>query len=251
MSDPAAHISRIVELPSDIGALNRILQGLLIHSEWLTAYGLDAADYQAVSRETLPVAARLDAILARDSQDLRSPKPPARRAVGTCRDFALMLCAALRAKNTPARVRCGFANYFGLSWEDHWVCEYWDRETRQWRLSDAQLDSVIATRCRIEFDPIDVPRRAFMTAGEAWLACRDGTLNFAYFGHASVTGASFIKINVVRDHYVLNGRETSEWDGWRAASAGNRVVADHEVGLLDDLAVHPEQPLVEIAPDWL
>jgi hypothetical protein len=44
-----------------------------------------------------------------------------RKAVGQRRDFALMMCAFLRAKGTAARVRCGFASYFGEGWEDHWV----------------------------------------------------------------------------------------------------------------------------------
>jgi hypothetical protein len=251
MSDPAGHTGLVAELPPDIGALNGIIQGLLVHSDWLTAYGLDGADYRTVSRNTLPVADRLDAILAIDPSDLQTPRPPGRRAVGTCRDFALMLSSFLRSHSIPSRVRCGFAAYFGTAWEDHWVCEYWDRQSRKWLLSDAQMDDVIAARCQFRFDPVDVPRHAFMTAGEAWSACRDGRLDPNSFGHGEVTGAWFVKINVLRDHYVLNGHETSAWDGWRAASLSNRVIGEHEVALLDDLAAFPEQRLVEVTPDWL
>jgi hypothetical protein len=248
MSDPAAHTSIVAELPSGIGALNSIIQGLLVHSDWLTVYGLDNADYRTVSRNTLPVADRLDTILGNDSQDLRTPRPPGKRAVGTCRDFALMLCSFLRSKSVPSRVRCGFADYFGTPWEDHWVCEYWDEHARKWLLSDAQLDSLIAAKCQAEFDPVDVPRSAFMTAGEAWLACRDRKLNPDHFGHGTVTGIWLIKINVIRDHYVLHGHETSAWDGWRAVPLSNRVINEQEVALLDDLAARPEQQFVEVAP---
>jgi hypothetical protein len=161
-----------------------------------------------------------------------------------------MLCSFLRSHHVPARVRCGFAVYLGPAWEDHWVCEYWDARTGKWLLSDPQMDGLIAAKCRIEFDPVDVPRSAFMTAGEVWPACRDGKLDPNGFGHGNVTGMWFIKINVIRDHYVLNGHETSLWDGWRAASVSNRMVGEHEVALLDDLAARPEQQLVEIAPGW-
>jgi hypothetical protein len=250
MSDPAGHAGAVAELPSDVATLNGIVQGLLVHCDWLTAYGLDSADYQSVSRNTLPVADRLDAIRASDPRDLRTPRPAGRRTVGTCRDFALMLCSFLRGRGVAARVRCGFADYFAAPWEDHWVCEYWDGRARKLLLSDAQMDDVIAAKCRIDFDPIDVPRHAFMTAGEAWLACRHGRLDPNHFGHGTVTGLWFIKVNVFRDHYVLNGRETSLWDGWRAAPLPNRVVGEQEVALLDDLAARPEQQLVEIAPDW-
>ena len=34
MSDPGSHAVRIAELPADVGALNRVVQGLLIHSDW-------------------------------------------------------------------------------------------------------------------------------------------------------------------------------------------------------------------------
>jgi hypothetical protein len=249
MSDPAGHAGLIAELPAGVGALSRVIWGLLVHSDWLPAYGLDESDFRTVSRNTLSVADRLDAILAGDPQNLRTPRSPGRRAVGTCRDYALMLCSFLRSQSVPARVRCGFADYFGATREDHWVCEYWDEKGGRWLLSDAQLDEVIAPECRIAFDPIDVPRRAFMTAGEAWMACRAGKLDPDHFGHGSVRGAWFIKINVIRDHYVLNGHETSVWDGWRACS--NRVVGKQEVVLLDVLAARPEQQLVEVVPDWV
>ena len=251
MSDPAAHIGIVAGLPSDVGTLNRIIQGLLVHSDWLGAYGLDGGDHRGVSRDTLPVADRLDEILANSSKNLEDPRSPGKRSVATCRDFPLMLCSFLRSKDTPARVRCGFANYFSTAWEDHWVCEYRNRQARKWRLSDAQMDGLLTAKCRIAFDPTDVPRRAFMTAGEAWLACRSGKLDPHRFGHGEVTGPWFIKINVLRDHYVLNGRETSAWDGWRAASPSNRIIGEHEVTLLNDLAARPEQELVEVAPDWL
>jgi hypothetical protein len=248
MSDPADHAAVIAALPSDISALNGIIQGVLIHTECLAAYGLD--DAGPLSRATLPVADRLDAIFESDARHLLIPRPPGKRAVGTCRDFALMLCSFLRSKGVPARVRCGFANYFSSPWEDHWVCEYWDERAQRWSLSDPQIDGLHKDRFRIEFDPKDVPRHAFVTAGEAWLDCRGAKADPDHFGQGKITGLWFIKVNVLRDHYVLNAHETSAWDGWRAAPLSKRVIGEHELALLDDLAAHPEQPLVEVVPDW-
>jgi hypothetical protein len=162
-----------------------------------------------------------------------------------------MLCSFLRSKGIPSRVRCGFAAYFSNPWEDHWVCEYWDEQAQRWRLSDPQIDGLLKERCQIEFDPTDVPREAFVTAGQAWLDCRSARTDPEQFGQGKITGRWFIKVNVLRDHYVLNARENSAWDGWRAAPLAKRVIGEHEVALLDDLAAHPEQPLVEIVPDWL
>jgi hypothetical protein len=122
---------------------------------------------------------------------------------------------------------------------------------QKWLLSDPQIDGVLKDRCRIEFDPKDVPRQSFVMAGQAWLDCRGAKSDPDHFGHGEVTGSWFIKINVLRDHYVLNGHETSAWDGWRATPLSNRVIDEDEVALLDDLAARPEQPLVQIMPDWL
>jgi hypothetical protein len=209
MSDPAGHTPVIAALSSDIGVLNNIIHGVLVHADWLAAYGLDDTCSDASARATVPVADRLDSIFEKDARRLPIQRPPGKRAVGTCRDFALMLCSFLRSKGIPSRVRCGFAAYFSSPWEDHWVCEYWDEQTGRWHLSDPQIDELLKNRLRIEFDPNDVPRQAFVTAGQAWLDCQAGRSDPNRFGHGEVTGLWFIKVNVLRDYYVLNALETS------------------------------------------
>ncbi|MBR0668992.1 transglutaminase [Roseomonas hellenica] len=251
MSDPGRHADAIAALPVGIGPLNGIIQGVLLHADWVREYGLDATQFDASARRTLPVAERLEDVLRRDPQPLQAWRPAERRSAGTCRDFALLLCGFLRCKGVPARVRCGFAAYFAGEWEDHWVCEYWDAKAGTWRLSDAQIDGMLRQRNRIAFDAADVPRRFFLSAGEAWQACRRAEAAPSAFGHGDVTGLWFVKVNVLRDHYVLNGRETSPWDRWREAPELKRLVPDQALALLDDLAARPEQPLIEIPPDWL
>ncbi len=251
MSDPADHAPRLAGLPADIGALNRVVQGMLVHSDWLAAYELDEALLDAGSRRTLPIAQRLADVLKRDAQPLDIPRPPGRRAIGTCRDFALMLCSMLRTQGVASRLRCGFAAYFHDGWEDHWVCEYWDEAARAWRLSDAQIDKLQREKCGIGFEPANVPRQSFVTADAAWLDCRSGRSDPSRFGHGETTGLWFLKINVIRDHYVLNNRETSDWDTWRAAPSSMRNVSERGAVILDALASAPDRALVEVMPDWL
>ena len=250
MSDTGRHHAAVTELPSGIGALNSIVQGLIIHTDWLGAYGVEESQFDRVSRETLPVADRLGLVLERDPGGFTARRPPELRTIGTCRDFALMLCGLLRSKGISARLRCGFADYFNEGWEDHWVCEYWDEPTRQWHLSDAQLDELLKAKRNIGFDPADTPRLRFMTARQAWIACRAGKFDPGRFGHGAVKGLWFIGVNVVRDHYAINNREISAWDSWRAAPESKRVVSDEDGALLDKLAERPEQPIVEVGPDW-
>lgn len=251
MSDPGRHDAAVAELPSSVRALNGVVQGLIIHTDWLSAYGVNESQFERVSRETVPVAERLALTLDGDPGPLHRCRPPARRSVGTCRDFALVLCGLLRSKAIPARLRCGFADYLDDGWEDHWVCEYWDQASQRWCLSDSQIDDVLKEKCGIAFDPADVPRDEFMTAGQAWTACRTGKCAPDRFGHGKTTGLWFIKVNVVRDHYAINNRETSPWDSWRSAPDSSRRVSDQDIAVMETIAACPERPIVDIAPDWL
>jgi hypothetical protein len=250
MTEPGELAGLFARLPSDVADLDRVVQGLLIHGDQLARYGDDPGAFAPVSRTTLPVKQRLAALLERDGRALNEVREPTRREVGTCRDFALMLCAFLRAAGTAARVRCGFASYFADAWEDHWVCEYWNSSDGRWCLTDAQIDDVQRAAFRVAFDISDVPREKFLIAGEAWLRCRAGQDKPERFGQGGTTGLWFMKVNVVRDAYAINNRETSPWDRWRECPPELRTVAAEETTALDALARNPEG-VVALMPAWL
>ncbi|GGV74334.1 hypothetical protein [Streptomyces massasporeus] len=144
-----------------------------------------------------------------------SPKNTGRPAGGSWghRDFSLLLCSLLRATGTPARLRCGFATYLADGWyEDHWVTEYLAPDGVR-RLADAQIHSGYD----VPFDPMDVPRDAFLVAGDVWQACRRGRVDPETCGLSSVEklrGLWFVHGNVLRDLAALNGVELLPWDGW-------------------------------------
>jgi Transglutaminase-like superfamily len=243
LSDPGAHAPTVDSLPDDVGALAGVVRGLLVHVEWLHLYDLGPGDVRTRSRETLPVAQKLDAILSAEGCSLAEARPAARRAPATCRDYALMLCAFLRQKAIPARVRCGFARYFerGRN-EDHWVCEYWKAKEGRWALADAQLDDEHCAHLQIRFDTLDLPGDQFLFAGDAWRRSHSGAATAGSFGHGSATGAWFLRVNLVRDLLSLGKREVSEWDTWRAAppqrrnvDAAARAWCDEVAALLSDV----------------
>jgi hypothetical protein len=249
MTEPGTLAALFNGLPADVAGLNQVVQGLLVHGDLLAKYDEDLAAFGPVSRTTLPVQQRLAALQERDGRPLPDARAPTRRGVGTCRDFALLICAFLRAAGTPARLRCGFAAYLGEAWEDHWVCEYWDRNEGRWRLTDAQIDAIQRQAFQVGFDTSDVPRDAFLTAGEAWLRCRAGTEIPERFGQGGVRGLWFMQVNVVRDALAVNNRETSSWDTWRDAPAAMRNVSPGAFAAIDSLARNPEQQ-VEVTPPW-
>jgi len=211
--DPGRHAEAIAALDPDLGRLTEVVRGLLLHDGYIAAYGLDPADCGEISRTTLPVAERLDALRSKDSAPLSKPRPAAQRAIGTCRDYALLLAAFLRLHGVSARLRCGFADYFSGPWEDHWVTEYW--RDGAWHLADAQLDAIQQPLLGIDFDTLDMPRARFRTAAEAWLAVDGGGVAAESFGHGDNCGLWFIQVNLERDRLALADSITSSWDGWR------------------------------------
>ena len=91
----------------------------------------------------------------------------------------------------------------------------------------------------------------FITAGEAWRRCRAGEADPMDFGHGSqAKGLWFVRVNVMRDHHSVNGRETSDWDTWRQAKAAHHILSDAECAEADEIAAHPETPTTEPHPPW-
>jgi hypothetical protein len=226
LSDPGGQVAAFEGLPGDVTGLCAAVQGVLLHDyTGGLFYGTPPDDFARQSRQTLPAEERLGAILARDAAPLTQARPPFERCVGTCRDFALMLTAMLRHKGTPARVRCGFARYFGAGFEDHWVCEYWRAQEGRWALADPQLDDAHRTHFAIGFDPADMPREQFLLAWEAWGAIEGGA-DPGGFGHGDDKGLWLVEVNLARDLLALAKQERSNWDGWRASLPEHRTLDD-------------------------
>src|SRR5213082_504574 len=122
------HAPLIEQLPGDIEALVRIVQGLAIHEFVASSfYGVAIGEERKSESHIRPFEEMLDRILALDGRPLTFARPPERRLVGVCRHFMVLLLAMLRAKQIPARGRCGFGSYFNPGFfEDHVVCEYWN-----------------------------------------------------------------------------------------------------------------------------
>lgn len=244
-TDPGRHAARLAEVGPGPDRAAEIIQGLLIHGEALERYGLPSRGF---SRETLPVRARLAQILAADDRPLPIERSVRDRTLGTCRDYAILLCAAVRQQGLPARARCGFAAYFSPgAWQDHWICEV--RSGDRWRRIDAQLDPVTRAVLGVAFDPRDLPASAYLTADEAWRECRAGRIAVQALGHDDTRGLWFAHVNLVRDQLALTDEMTSAWDDWRAATAPCLSPAMIEQADRIASAETGERPSIE--PWWL
>jgi len=214
MTNPGKHASLLADLPDDLVSICQAVQNNLIHVFWAKRMGLTLTENQQRSLQIRTVAEKLALMAKTSGQPLNVARSLDQRQVGNCRDFSVLLCSILRYKNIPARARCGFGVYFEPGhYEDHWICEYWNAETRRWVMVDSQLDSFQRGALNIKFDPLDVPPEEFITAGRAWEMCRSGRADPDKFGILDMHGIRFIWGDVVRDFLALNKIEILPWDG--------------------------------------
>jgi hypothetical protein len=246
LSSPGHHAALLSPLPADPASIASVVQGLVLYEHVASAfYGTAIPDARRSESHIRPLERMLDALLALDEAPLSVARPPQKRLVGICRHFTLMALAMLRDKGVPARARCGFGAYFNPGYfEDHWVCEYWNAAERRWALLDAQIDAVWQRQLGIARDMTDVPRDWFLTASDAWSACRSGDLDAARFGieFTRMRGLWFVAGNLLRDAAALNKAELLPWDTWGLHPAPNAALDPSELAFFDELAELTRRP---------
>jgi hypothetical protein len=245
LTDLGRHAALPDSLPRDIAGIAAAEQGVLIHEHIAAAYGVTLSDADRASVHIRSVERLLDLIVARDSRPLDVARPAAERVAGNCRHFTVLMVAILRAQGTPARARCGFGGYFGTgTFEDHWVCEYWDTPRQRWLLADAQIDDRQREMFGIDFDLTDVPRDGFLIAGQAWQQCRSGAADPGAFGLSLLGqgGYWWIAGNLIRDAAALGSVELLPWDVWGAMPGPDEQIADEHLAFFDRLAALTQAP---------
>ncbi|MFK3978750.1 transglutaminase-like domain-containing protein [Micromonospora sp. NPDC050397] len=233
LTDPGSQRHLFGALPADVAAMATVVGGLLIHRDWTWRFGFDLPEQRRDEANTRHVEAILTHLGALDA------RRPEDRFAGTCRDFAVLLCAMLREAGIPARARAGFAGYFTDGFfDDHWVVEVWN-DKHGWHLIDAQVASAPkGTYTDADIDPLDVPRDAFLVGGQAWQECRTGGRDLDRIGTsaAGLSGMWEVQGNVVRDLAALNRVETLPWDNWGLIPVHYDQLGPADVELLDDVA---------------
>lgn len=219
ITDPGRFASLFDQAPDDLGEMARWVRNVHFHEAYAEQAGLDLPDDAASDPAVRFLEPSLARIMARDDRPLDVARSKQHCFIGTCRDYAVMLCSLIRHQGRPARVRCGFAFYYepGANFgADHWVTEIWDGGEGRWRLADAEVDPELAQHQAITIDPFDLPRDRFLVAGTAWALCRNGKADPETYGvmGQEIRGQWFMAANVVRDLAALNKREVTVFDYW-------------------------------------
>jgi hypothetical protein len=90
-------------------------------------------------------------------------------------------------------------------------------------------------KMKIGFDPMDLPDGAFLSGGEAWLACRGGEDPDRY-GIFNMKGWDFVKGDFVRDLAALAGYELLPWDLWSVMERPYVLLDEKDMAALDAAA---------------
>jgi len=215
LSDPGKYATQLATLPGSVPELVKTLQGLVLHIFWAERYGVSLSEERKGEVSIRGVQKKMARMLEIDNRPLTEARPNHLKLVGNCRDFALMLASMLETKGIAARARCGFGTYFMPGhYEEHWMTEYWKEDEQRWVQVDSQLDETQQKVLGIDFDPLDMPYRKFVLAGDAWQMCREGKANPDNFGIFEYHGWDFVRGNGMRDLLSLNKIETLPWDFW-------------------------------------
>lgn len=237
ITNPNPYTQFYNDLPSDVPALVRAVQGLMVHVFWGERYGLNLPEGRKAEVQLRTMERRLARILELDPSPFTTPRPNEKKIVGNCRDFSVTLASMLQSKGIPARPRCGFGAYFLPNhYEDHWVCEYLNEAEQRWILVDAQLDELQRDVLKISFDPLDVPRDQFIVGGAAWKMCRRGDADPDQFGIFDMHGMDFVKGDFIRDVAALNKVELLPWDCWGMILMEHATLPPDDLSMLDRLA---------------
>jgi excinuclease ABC subunit A len=245
MTDPGEFGHLYDNLPAEIPTLVRAVQGLFIHPLITGLYEVDLTSIQRKEVNIRPVREMLKLITSLDSSPLSEARPPSERVVGNCRDHASLFCSMLRHKGIPARVRVGFATYFGGELNaDHWVTEYWSESSLRWVLVDPQIDGRQRKEFGIRFDTLNMPSEQFITAGKAWHDIRSGQAKSGTFGHnRHLRGIGYVRNSLVQELAALNKVEVLPWDfWWDLTNKGESEVSLDERNLLDQIALYTLDP---------
>ena len=103
----SCHNDVVENIATNPECICQIVQGLIVHGAWMKLYGFPSD----LEKESYPLylSDLLTKILHLDARSILIPRSPENRVIASCREFAALTCAILRAKGIPARCRCGFA----------------------------------------------------------------------------------------------------------------------------------------------
>ena len=256
ITDPGEYAYLFDDVPADCEKIKEILWWLILHFVDILLGEVHVSTDKLIEIETRYVNDMLKIIISRDKSSLLVFRPPEKRLVGSCRDYAVLFCSILRHHGVPARTRTAFNTYyFKGRYHDGIIVEYWNKNLNRWCFIDPRTTESLIKKQQmsIDFDLLDVPSDKLIVAGLAWqMARKDPSLadRFCSMPMDKNRGFWYIRDKLIQDVASLNNVEMLLWDGWGLMLKDHDFMNDYEqVEFLDylaDLTVDPNNNLEEI-----
>lgn len=226
-------------LPPDKAALRNIIAGIRINfiSDQVVL-GYKAPPERLDELDSRTMEKMLERILKLCDKDLFFSRPVEQRLVGTCRDAALFMCAMLRHKNIPARMRYGVSPSqltFTNILVDHSICEYWDDTSSKWiaietEITQRHLDTH-KNKTNINLEGLEYP--FFTHAGVAVSDILKGKWERYLYLNQRLW---FYRNIFLRDIAFLNKEEVNIWDYWGIMLEEPKEESEKTLILLNELS---------------
>ncbi|GAA0893941.1 hypothetical protein GCM10009122_36210 [Fulvivirga kasyanovii] len=247
VTDPEGYAEFLDDLPTNVSDLCHAIQGLLIHFSSPEAPKLSGMED---TNRFFLVSNLIKAIDELDNSPFDKRREANNRVVCTAREYALLLCCAMRHKNIPARVRSGFASYMGEPgyFSDHWVCEFWNSDNNEWVKADAMLYEQSRGELSYKVSP-----EQFVESGRAWQLSREKKTDENVFGYDVKRGLAFIRSNMLRDFAALNKVELLPWSVLWGYKSKQELRQDDftKLDMLADLIVNNEKSWDQVRQVYL
>lgn len=160
-----------------------------------------------------------------------------------CRETSILLVAILKAKNIPARTRCGFTHSVSEieGAGDHWIVEYYNESCKKWILVDPTMcyDQETLDYFGIDYSLTNMPRDKFIFAADAYLGLRKGkykTEDIYYFSSPKTFGIKAAINELFYDFHSLMNNEILFCQSPKYLKDNNYELNDDEYMELDELA---------------
>jgi hypothetical protein len=219
-------LEALAGLPDQPSELMAVVRGCVTEPATLTQiYKLDIPSGRDDERQIRRAADMVAKILELDDAPLTQARPPERRFLGTCRNYATLTAALFRRAGIATRVRAGFAGYFVAgTWMDHWIVEY--ERDGAWVRVDTELDDTWLSKHAPGATSESLAGTSFLSGCEAWHRCRTAELDPDRFNMGGHWGIGEIRGSVLYDLAALNQDEMLPWDEWGRMEAAYKNETD-------------------------
>lgn len=186
-TDPGEYSGLYADLPKTAQALCQVVQGLLL--DYRERYKYPIVNERLLCMHARTAAAVIKWVLSWNKAPLTEERPIPDRFLADSCDYANLFCSMARAQGISARKRVGFsANRIQN------IAEYWDGSAWQ------------------QIDPSGLAGDGFVSAAEAWQACRSGKADPDQFDGVTAKGLEAVRNALMLDLAAMNKCELLTWD---------------------------------------